>query len=267
MIPDDAAPEVGTLERWAWDYVHAVSLTEKLAPPPPPEHSVRGEWRRVAPGRPPELRVEGRAGKQRGFASAHGRARAMHTFFHHELQAAELFAYALLAYPEAPDALRAGLVRILADEVRHAKLYASEVERLGHAMGDFPVRDWFWERIPSCPDIVSFLATMGLGFEAGNLDHAARFGRIFRDVGDTRAAEVQAIVARDEIAHVRFGARWFEELQGALDFDAWASALPAPLSPMLMRGERIERESRLEAGLPEDFLARLETWIDRPPSS
>lgn len=262
-------PEPGSLERWAWDFVHATTLREKLAPDAPPTRSeaTRVARRLVAPGRPAELAIQGKAGKQRGFASPHGRARAMHAFFHHELQAAELFAFAILAYPDVEPGLRDGLVRILLDEVRHANLYVSEVERLGFEVGAFPVRDWFWERIPSCPDVVSFLATMGLGFEAGNLDHAARFERIFRDVGDLRAAEVQSIVARDEVEHVKFGAAWFRRIRGELTFDDWTRALPSPLSPMVMRGATLELRARRDAGMPDAFLERLESWTPEPPSS
>jgi len=262
-------PEPGTLERWAWDYVHATTLTAKLSPGVPPTliESKAHERRPLSPGRPAELVVREKAGKQRGFASEHGRARAMHAFFHHELQAAELFAFALLAYPDAPPALRDGLVRILLDEVRHANLYAEEVSRLGAEIGAFGVRDWFWERIPRCTDIVSFLATMGLGFEAGNLDHASRFERIFRDVGDAHAAAVQALVGRDEVAHVRFGAIWFANLRGSLEFDDWCSTLPDPLSPMLMRGETLDREARRAAGMSDEFLDRLASWASERPSS
>ena len=57
-------------------------------------------------------------------------------------------AWAVLAYPQAPRAFRSGLVRIALDEIRHMHLYAAEVSRLGHRIGDFAVRDWFWERVP-----------------------------------------------------------------------------------------------------------------------
>lgn len=262
-------PETGTVERWAAAYITSTSLEVKLAPPAPPREwtSAPEPTRILAPGRPDALMVHVKAAKQRGFASPHGRARAMHTFFHHELQAAELFAFALLAYPDAPHPLRQGLLKIMLDEIRHANLYADEVTRLGFEVGAFPVRDWFWERIPACPDIVSFLATMGLGFEAANLDHASRYERIFRDVGDPSAAETQALVGRDEVMHVRFGAEWFRTITGALAFDAWTRALPKPLSPLLMRGAQLDLASRRRAGLDEEFLGALAAWLPDTPSS
>lgn len=262
-------PESGTVERWAWDYVRTTSLAEKLAPVPPPdawEKRETGEIRRLsAPGRPAELQLRAKAEKTRGLQSEHGRARALHTFLHHELQAAELMAWAILAFPEAPHEFRRGLLRVAQDEVRHMNLYAAEIARLGYAVGAFPVRDWFWERVPSCATPVSFVATLGLGLESANLEHAASFAARFRQAGDEDAARVQEIVLRDEIEHARFGARWFVELAGPLDFAAWRNELPPPLSPMLMRGTPLQREARLRAGFPAAFLDELERWTPVAP--
>ncbi len=255
-------PKPDTVERWAWDYVLALTLDAKLAPPPVPTNwEPQAPARRIeAPGRPPEMRIVAKAGKTRGLRSEHGRARALHTFFHHELQAAELMAWAVLAYPEAPADFRGGLVKIALDEIRHMHVYAEQIVRLGFRIGDFTVRDWFWERVPRCPDPASFVATMGLGFESANLEHAAAYAARFREAGDEQGARAQEIVALEEIAHVRFGRRWFEFFRGELSFDAWRAALPPPLSPMLMRGRPIQREARKRAGQPDLFVDELEAW-------
>jgi uncharacterized ferritin-like protein (DUF455 family) len=169
-------------------------------------------------------------------------------------------AWALLAFPDSPRDFRSGLVRIAEDEVRHMQLYAGHIERLGHGVGDFAVRDWFWERVPSCPDPASFVATMGLGFESANLEHSRSFAARFRTAGDDEGARIQELVGREEIAHVRFGVRWFSELTGGLTFETWKASLPPPLSPMLMRGHPLFREARMRAGFPAGFLDELEAW-------
>jgi uncharacterized ferritin-like protein (DUF455 family) len=265
MLEQASEPPIGTIQRWAWDYVLATTLDAKLSPPPVPTAPTAWEEsapvrRLEAPGRPPELRIVTKAAKTRGLASPHGRARALHTFLHHELQAAELMAWAVLAFPDTPVEFRAGLVRIALDEIRHMHMYAKEIRRLGYDVGAFTVRDWFWERIPRCPDPASFVAAMGLGFESANLEHTASYAARFRDAGDEEGARVQEIIGLEEIAHVRFGARWFEAFRGPLDFDAWCAALPSPLSPLLMRGRPIHREARRRAGQPETFLDRLDAW-------
>jgi uncharacterized ferritin-like protein (DUF455 family) len=255
-------PAQGTVERWAWDYVCATSLAEKLEPPHAPDvwEEAPPPRRLEAPGRPPELRVVLRAPKKRGFGTASGRAQALHNFFHHELQAAELMAWALLAYSDAPRAFREGLVRVLLDEVRHMRMYHARIIALGHAVGDFDVRDWFWARVPTCSDPASFVAVMGLGLESANLEHAASFAAAFRAAGDEESARVQELVGLEEIAHVRFGARWFAHFRGELAFASWCAALPSPLTPLLMRGTPLRREARLRAGQPEAFLDELEAW-------
>ena len=262
-------PVEGTVERWAWDYVRATTLAAKTAPPAPPrswEDAPRA--RRIEqPGRPPELRVVTKAKKTRGLRGEEGRARALHAFWHHELQAAELMAWALLAFPETPLEFRAGLVRIARDEIRHMKIYAEQIERLGFRVGHFPVRDWFWQRVPKVQTPAAFVAVMGLGLESANLEHAASFATRFREAGDEEGARAQEIVGREEIEHVRFGVAWFETFTKALDFETWRRALPPPLSPLLMRGEPIQRDVRRSAGQPETFIDELEKWQPVPPGS
>lgn len=140
------------------------------------------------------------------------------------------------------------------------RLYAAEIDRLGHRIGDFAVRDWFWQRVPGCSQVQSFVAVMGLGLESANLDHSASLACELRAAGDEQAARVQDVVGLEEIAHVRFGVRWFTAFTGRLDFDSWRRALPAPLSPLLMRGRPLRRDARERAGQPAEFIDELERW-------
>jgi uncharacterized ferritin-like protein (DUF455 family) len=145
-------------------------------------------------------------------------------------------------------------------------MYADHIARLGHRLGDFPVRDWFWARVPRCPDEASFMAVMGLGFESANLEHSTTYAAKFREAGDEDGARIQELVGLEEIAHVRFGTRWFEHFTGGLDFSTWQRALPAPLSPMLMRGSPLRRDVRKRAGQSDAFLDELEAWQPSPGS-
>jgi uncharacterized ferritin-like protein (DUF455 family) len=264
-----APPPEGTVERWAFDYVLSVDLAHKLAPPPPPDawEAPPVARRLTAPGRPPELRVVRRAPKAPGpdaIRAPARRAELVHTFLHHELQAAELFAWAILAYADAPPAFRRGLVGIFRDEIRHMALYAEHLARLGARFGDHPVRDWFWSRVPSAATPAHFCAVVGMGVEGGNLDHAKRFAERLRAVGDEEGARIEETIGEEEIPHVRFGLRWFRELTGTDDFATWRAHLPAPLSPMLMRGTPIERAERRRAGFSDAFLDELERFAPEP---
>jgi uncharacterized ferritin-like protein (DUF455 family) len=176
-------------------------------------------------------------------------------------------AWALLAFPEAPRAFRRGLLRIAGDEIRHMGMYEAYLASLGHRYGDFPVRDWFWERVPSAPSPACFAAVMGMGFEGGNLDHTARFAERFQAIGDAEGAALQEKVCAEEIPHVRFAIRWFRRLADPSDFAAWVRHLPAPLSPIVMRGIPINRRDRARSGFPEDFVEELARWAAREPGS
>jgi uncharacterized ferritin-like protein (DUF455 family) len=254
------------IESWAYEYIASTSLAYKLAPPPIDFAATERRGSVVTPptpGRPPELKPTDRADKARGLGSPSSRARTLHRFFHHELQAAELMCWAVLAYPDAPREFQEGLLRIALDEVRHMNMYAAQIERLGHRVGDFPVRDWFWERVPRCKDPAEFCAVMGLGLESANLEHAGDFAARFRAAGDEESARMQELVGLEEIAHVRFGVKWFMHFRGGLDFQTWSAALPEPLSPMLMRGVPLDRNKRKRAGQTDDFLDELEAWQPR----
>jgi uncharacterized ferritin-like protein (DUF455 family) len=267
------APTLGTLDRWAYDYVTSVELSHKLAPPPLPavwlEHA--RPLRIAAPGRPRELALTWDKYKAPKSAAAlrdaKKRAHLLHTFLHHELQAAELMCWAALAFPDTPAAFRRGLLNICLDEVRHMQLYAAHVRALGFDVGAFAVRDWFWQRAPAARTASAFLALMGLGFEAGNLDHSARFVAMFREAGDEAASALQAQVGHEELAHVAFAVHWFRVFAGELEFATWTGALPAPLSPMVMRGRPLARAARLEAGFSAQFLDELEAWQPATPGS
>lgn len=258
--------QAATIENWARAFIESSSLDEKLTPPPRPS-----AWevtplphRAIAPGRDPRLTIEQSSKKAKtGGALTQPRRRAelIHRFLHHEVQAAELMAWAALAFPETPLSFRRGLFGILDDELRHANAYRKYLLDLGFDYGSFPVRDWFWERIPQVDSAAGFVATMGIGFEGGNLDHTARFSVQLRSAGDPAGAELVTVVGDEEVSHVKFAVHWFQVFTNEnLAFDPWRSALPAPLSPVVMKGPTLDRALRTRSGMSADFLDALEAW-------
>ena len=258
----------GSVEDWAYQYVTSTDLGIKLRPPAPPESwTPADELQPVIlerPGRPQQLEVVDGGHKTPGTQALREprfRAQLLHTFLHHELQAAELMCRTLLAHPTTPMAFRRGLLGICQDEIRHMGLYGEHLARLGFQFGDFPVNDWFWKRVRPDTTALQFVALMGLGFEGANLDHTQRFAKQFRRAGDEVGAELQERIGAEEIPHVAFGAHWFEFFSGSpLTFDAWTAALPPPLSPLLLRGKPIQREARERAGYPASFIDALIAW-------
>jgi uncharacterized ferritin-like protein (DUF455 family) len=260
-----------TVEQWAFAYVASTSLAFKTAPPDVPERWERAPVpsRLAKPGRPAELLPSSRSQrtpKAGALSSPARRAELLHTFWHHELQAAELMAWALMAFADAEIEFRRGLLRICLDEIRHMRLYQRHIEGLGQHIGAHRVRDWFWERVPSCPTKVSFVALMGMGFEAANLEHAPRFAQQFRAVGDEPGARLQELIAREEVFHVRFATHWFTRWTGACGFEEWRRSLPPPLSPLTLRGAICDRAARLRAGMPAAFVSALQSFDPDEPA-
>ena len=261
------APREG-IEAWAWEFLRSEDLALKLCPPAPPVEfsgweAPEGLSESLRPGRPVELEVLERAPKTPkpgALVDPRVRAALFASFHHHELQAAELFCWALLVHSGTPEPFRRGLVKLATDEIRHMGMYRRHIERLGHSIEEFGVRDWFWERVPECQGPAEFCAVLGLGFEGANLDHAAVFAERFRDVGDDEGARLQEVVGEEEIEHVRFAKRWFEEFTGERSFEAWRARLPHPLSPVLMKGPVMDHAARRRAGYEEAFLEELEAW-------
>jgi len=245
-----------TVEQWCRDFVGTTEMAAKLTPPDTDGlvfETDAPELRLAAPGRPPELRVV-----ERSPSAPRAGPRLLHTFVHHELQAAELFAWAILAFPRTPLAFRAGLLALCREELAHLQLYLGHMRALGTEFGAHPVRDWFWARVARCESPAAFLALQGLGLEGANLDHCPRFAAQLRAAGDEAGAQILERVQRDEIGHVAFAAHWFEHFSGApLDYGRWRAALPAPLTPALMQGRPLALAARRKAGMGEEFLAQL----------
>ena len=132
---------------FALTVVQTEDLDIKLAPPAAeltdeaPGPAVRLE----EPGRPAELRFSRRIDVPpiEGMPDPAQRPRILHALANHELQAAELFAWALLAFPDTPSEFRRGLLRILQDEQRHTRMYLARLEAYGARFGDWPVNGYF----------------------------------------------------------------------------------------------------------------------------
>ncbi len=217
----------------------------------------------LGPGRPPRLRIvacdEARVPSIEGMADPAQRPRILHALANHELQAAELFAWALLAFPDAPAEFRAGLARLAAEEQRHCRMYIERMAQFGVGMGDLPVSGYFWGKIRGLTTPLRFVCAMGLTFENANLDHTTEYARAALSAGDRATAALLERVFRDEIEHVRFGWRWLIEWKQNVQsaWDAYCANVAWPLRGALARGPRFHPEGRIAAGLDPSFIRSL----------
>lgn len=250
------------MREWAEAIVRGTSLADKLAAPPVDD--VRGAALRLsAPGRPDSLQiVAGRAARVppiAGMRDPAQRARILHALANHELQAIELFAWALLAYPDAPAQFRRGLAAIVVEEQRHFGLYVDRLRAHGVAFGDHPVTGHFWNKLEQLVSPIEFVCAMGLTFENANLDFAGEYARAARACGDVATAEALDQVHVDEIKHVHFGYVWLRRFAppGISAWDAYNAHVQFPLGPRRARGATFDREARERAGFDAQFIDAL----------
>lgn len=242
-------------------------LEAKLVPPDPALTDLEPGDGTVEPrpGRAHGIAIENDTGRKRkvpsleGFRDKNQRVRILNALANHELQAIELFAYALLKWPATPTPFRRGLLRILGEEQRHFRLYQDAMHRLGARFGDWPLSGYFWTRARLLETPLEFICAMCLTFENANLDHALDLEAAALAAGDREIADALRIVHDDEVGHVRFGLHWlgmWKQPQQTLH-DAWVSNLKFPLRPELARGDVFREASRRAAGFDDDFIALL----------
>ena len=221
---------------------------------PPPER----------PAREPGLEMRGGAAalpRPGELADPDLRAICLARFAHHELMAVELFAWALLRWPEVPAGLRTAWLAALADEQIHCGLYLTRLADHGTRLEEHPQSDYFWKQIPGIAASPhgprAFLAALGLTLEQANLDFALVYRDAFRQAGDEVSAQVFERVYRDEIQHVALAARWMERLSPQFPGDpvgAYEEAVPYPMAASRAKGRRFNVAGRRAAGLGENFI-------------
>lgn len=256
------------LQEWAESILAADTIEGKLACPLSLTDETPGSpqvW--IEPNRPPEMKFSWRTREEKlpPFQEHHDpdkRAICLHRFAGHELLAVEIMAYALLAFPEAPKTFRKGLAHTLKEEQGHVRLYMNRMEQLGLRFGDLPLYKHFWKHTPHITSPLHYVSMMSLTFEMANLDFAPMYGKSFSHFGDMESAQLMATILKDEISHVRFGLNWLRRLKDtpANDWDTWEQTLASTLlTPKRAKGFLVHEKPRQEAGVPDDWIAKLKT--------
>jgi uncharacterized ferritin-like protein (DUF455 family) len=240
-------------------------LATKLAPPEEDLYDDRpGPSLRLAePARIDALRIANRGLKMPKLPSMQQptfRASAHHIMANHELQALEVMAWTLCAFPDAPTPFRLGVIKIMLDEQRHTRMHLARLRELGHLFGDWPVNGHVWLRCRDSQNLLDYLACLPLTFEGGNLDHSLEFANAFDQAGASQSRDVMRAIHIDEIDHVAFGVHWLRQLKPAAlsDWETYITHLRWPMSPYRAKGNVFQRQARLEAGMTADFIDGVE---------
>ncbi len=193
------------------------------------------------------------------------RIACLRRFAHHELMAVELFAWALLLWPDAPAGLRRGWLVALGDEQRHCRMYLERLRAHGAELGDEPLSDYFWKHATAirthARGPAAFLAAIGLTLEQASLDFTLIYAEAFRSGGDEASARVSEIVHAEERRHVRLAVEWLARLApaGEDDVTAYRASVPFPLEAARAKGRVFNAEARRASGLSEALIEYVRT--------
>ena len=224
---------------------------------------------RLSPARDPELSLGDGAEKlprpgQLGDREA--RATCLARFAHHELMAVELFAWALLRWPDLPEDLRRLWLITLSEEQLHCQLYLDRLAAHGSDLSRHSRSDYFWKQRPvieqSPHGPKAFLSAMGLTLEQANLDFTLVYRDGFREGGDEESAQICQRVHDDEIIHVQRALEWLMRLSPEHendDISAYEQTVPFPLAASRAKGRRFSAAARRSAGLSEPFIEHVRT--------
>lgn len=226
------------------------------------------------PARPDNLQFAPRRAappmpKPGGLIDPRRRGIAHHILANHELQAVEVMAFVLLAFPDAPAEFRSGLIAIIDDEQRHTRMHADRAAELGVPFGSQPVNCYIWQKAQAFESVLDYLCGLPLVFENRNLDHTVEFEQYFLNAGDERSAGIVRAIHRDEIEHVRFGIEWLRRLKPAheSDWDTFRNHLKWPLRPEKARGDDFQTDARIAAGLSPEFVDLLRDSVNNSMSN
>ncbi|MCC5816427.1 MAG: DUF455 family protein [Leptospira sp.] len=190
---------------------------------------------------------------------------SLHHFANHELMAIELFAWALLKFPDAPAGVRRGFLKSLQEEQSHFRLYQMRMEELGIGFGDRPLNRLFWKQISKMETLEKFSAVLSISFEGANLDFSQVYKQAFAFHGDEKSATIMETVFEDEVRHVKRGLAVFKKTKPN-DMNEWEyfqSLLEFPFTPRRAKGYFYIPETRRRVGFSEPFIESLGKYEDQ----
>lgn len=186
-----------------------------------------------------------------------GRIALLHAVAHIELNAVDLHwdIIARFAATPMPLGFYDDWVKAADDEARHFNLVCDCLEDMGSFYGALPAHAGMWRAAEdTAQDLLGRLAVVPMVLEARGLDVTPGMIEIFAKAEATRAVAALQVIYAEEVAHVAYGAKWFNWLCGRAGQD------PKEAFHDLVRRyfhgtlkPPFNEEKRAEAGIPPDF--------------
>ncbi len=243
-----AKTTLGRAHAAAWRAARAAGAPLPIGASTPPAQPARPEKPDLLPPREVPRRRPG---------SPTGRVALLHAVAHIELNAVDLHWDIIARFTDHPMPLGFydDWVQAADDEAKHFNLLCDCLEGLGSHYGAMPAHAFMWRAAEdTAGDLLGRLAVVPMVLEARGLDVTPGMIALFRDAGQTDAVAALETIYREEVAHVAYGAKWFNWLCGKAGDD------PKEVFHTLVRRHfhgtlkpPFNEEKRAEAGLPPDF--------------
>lgn len=259
----------------ALDSLHTADVDAKLAQVAALQHAwQRGEISHFQaltppvaipiPGRPPRpemvsaLQVE-----KRKLSTVEGRAALIHSLAHIEFNAINLALDALYRFRDLPREFYDDWLRVAAEEAYHFSLLRAHLRTSGYDYGDFSAHNGLWDMaVSTAHDPMIRMALVPRVLEARGLDALPAIMHKLTSCGETTAADILAIILRDEIGHVAVGNRWYAyfcELRGLDPVATFRTLLREYKAPKLR--DPLHTTARLAAGFTPAEMQMLEDFV------
>lgn len=207
----------------------------------------------------PELVPPGKVGR-RAMHTVEGRAVLLHALAHIELNAVNLAADILWRFAGMPVQFYLDWLKVAKEEAYHFQLLEGHLRTQGYAYGDFSAHNSLWEMAEKTrADLLARLALVPRTLEARGLDATPAVMAKLAQAGDQAAADILAIILRDEVGHVAIGNFWYKRLcaERGLDVVVTYAELAQKYKAPPLRGP-FNLEARRAAGFDDRELQALQ---------
>lgn len=219
-------------------------IGQALAPPQP-----------ARPARPEVLPPREMPRRRPG--SAQGRTALIHALAHIELNAVDLHWDIIARFTDHPMPLGFydDWVQAASEEANHFNLLSDCLEAAGSHYGALPAHAGLWRAAEdTAADLLGRLAVVPMVLEARGLDVTPGMIELFRAHGAAQELAALEVIYAEEVAHVAYGAKWFNWLcgrQGADPKEMFHALVRRYFHGTLKPPFNVAK--RAEAGLPPDF--------------
>ncbi len=150
-----------------------------------------------------------------------GRIALLHAVAHIEFYAIYLAWDIIYRFRDQPSRFYLDWLHVAADEAIHFELINQRLHQLGSYYGQLPAHKGLWDvAVDTCFDLLARLALVPRYMEARGLDATPGMVERMLKHNDTVSAGLLQRIVDDEVAHVRYGSKWFAYVCGQRELSA-----------------------------------------------